>query len=94
MYYFEGVNGMYSSDVLVDHLLKIFKFQLSTVQDKCLSPMWTKLLKSEMLLEITENFFVCAIDLMQKWPQQFIFKSPSPALFLNKILRLLYFKQG
>lgn len=34
MHYFEGVTGMYSSDVLVDHLLKIFKFQLSTVQDK------------------------------------------------------------
>lgn len=64
MHYFEGVNGMYSSDVLVDHLLNIFKFQLSTVQDKCLSPMWTKLLKNETLLEITENFFVCAIDLM------------------------------
>lgn len=65
MHYFEGVNEMYSSDVLVDHLLKIFKFQLSTVQDKCLSPMWAKLLKNETLLEITENFFVCAIDLMQ-----------------------------
>lgn len=94
MRYFEGVNGMYSSDVLVDHLLKIFKFQLSTVQDKCLSAMWTKLLKNETLLEITENFFMCAIDLMQKWPQQFILKSPSPALFLNKILRLLHVKQG
>lgn len=34
MHYFEGVSGMYSSDFLVDHLLKIFKFQLSTVQDK------------------------------------------------------------